>query len=428
MAKYNGTNKNKKIRAKAWNRANYHTNAFRDTAVGEPGEHVSVINFNFSEMRYYGKIDTEFDPVIVDTTRMARMGIAGPGHEKVHLILPPMKDMFDRFQRKFGQAVRLQKIPDDDPYLAAPTPFNTFVDPVREYRIYASNLMDTFNQEYLSDYQRSQTVKGMSDYIDHLIDYLTIMGSEFPITLTGWRKSKQSSLMSTGIAISISDLDCSIDAHKEEFLLDKNCVQFYLQTCKQFGFNASKQCPWIIVADILGAASKFYFANYGAGSTRGVFQNFYIKTYTLDLELLRPIIRKSYGEFVKENRLLKEIKVCRSNHDKLVYKNIFRTPINKREYNIEYDQYYWIPHYIQIRNMEDEFPYNEAGLVRITQKASEFEKLLDKSKAMSYINEQFRKKYRFAHGGFSYYKRRLEERQRQSENDTGRVSDDVSNY
>ena len=84
MAKYNGTNKNKKIRAKAWNRANYYTNAFRDTAIGESGEHVSVINFNFSEMRYYGKIDTEFDPVIVDTTRMARMGIAGPGHEKVH--------------------------------------------------------------------------------------------------------------------------------------------------------------------------------------------------------------------------------------------------------------------------------------------------------------------------------------------------------
>ena len=64
-----------------------------------------------------------------------------------------MKDMFDRFQRKFGQAVRLQKIKEDDPYLAAPTLHNTFVDPVREYRIYASNLMDVFNQEYLSDYQ-----------------------------------------------------------------------------------------------------------------------------------------------------------------------------------------------------------------------------------------------------------------------------------
>ena len=149
MAKYNGTNKIKKVRAKAWSRSNYHANAFKDTAINEPGEHVSVVNFNFSEMRYYGKIDHDADPVVVDTTKMARMGLAGAGHEKVHLILPPMKDMFDRFQRKFGQAVRLQKIPDDDPYLAAPTPHSTFVDPIREYRIYASNLMDVFNQEYL---------------------------------------------------------------------------------------------------------------------------------------------------------------------------------------------------------------------------------------------------------------------------------------
>ena len=43
---------------------------------------------------------------------------------------------------------------------------------------------------------------------------------------------------------------------------------------------------------------------------------------------------------------------------------------------------------------------------------SEFEKLLDKSKAMSYINEQFRKKHRFAHGGYLYYAKFFEERKR----------------
>ena len=58
---------------------------------------------------------------------------------------------------------------------------------------------------------------------------------------------------------------------------------------------------------------------------------------------------------------------------------------------------------------------------RIT-KASEFEKLLDKERAMGYINEQFRKKYRYAHGSYLYYKKRLEERQRQEDNDY------VSNY
>ena len=118
--------------------------------------------------------------------------------------------------------------------------------------------------------------------------------------------------------------------------------------------------------------------------------------------------------------------VCKSNHDKLIYKNIFRNPINRREYNNQYDLYYWIPQYVRIRNMEDEFPYKEPALIRITQKASEFEKLLDKEKAMGYINEQFRKKYRYADGSYQYYKKRLEGRQSQSE--TRRGSEDVSNY
>jgi len=83
--------------------------------------------------------------------------------------------------------------------------------------------------------------------------------------------------------------------------------------------------------------------------------------------------------------------------------------------------------YLNISEL-DEFPYNEPALVRITQKASEFEKLLDKEKAMGYINEQFRKKYRYADGSYNYYKKRLEERQKGSQSDIRRGSDNVSDY
>tara|TARA_B100000131_G_scaffold257478_1_gene252478 strand:- start:233 stop:1519 length:1287 start_codon:yes stop_codon:yes gene_type:complete len=428
MAKYKGKNDNKTLIFKTWNRANYHARAFDNTAIGKPGEHVSVVNFNFSEMRYYGKIDDEADPVVVDTTKMVNLGLAGDASAVVKLMLPPQRDMFERIQRKFAQAVRLQEIPEDDPYLAAPTPHNTFVDPIREYKIYTSNLMDVFNRDYLSDAQRINNIKSMADYIDHLVEYLTILGSEYPITLTGWRKSRQSSLLSTGMAVSISDLDCSVDADKEKFLFDKNCVQFYLQACKQYGWSVSKQCPWVLVSDIASRASEPYLGAYSIFKPRTFFRRFYKKTYTLDIDLLRPLIRKSYSDFVKANTLLKEIKVCTNNHDKLVYKNIFRTPINKRDYNNKYDLYFWIPQYIRIRNMEDEFPYNEPALVRITQKASEFEKLLDKEKAMGYINEQFRKKYRYADGSYNYYKKRLEERQKGSQSDIRRGSDNVSDY
>ena len=57
-------------------------------------------------------------------------------------------------------------------------------------------------------------------------------------------------------------------------------------------------------------------------------------------------------------------------------------------------------------------PYDEPSIERIIQKASQFEKLLDKEKAMSYINEQFRKKYKYAHGSYFYYAGRIKAKQR----------------
>ncbi len=426
MAKYKGKNNNRSTIAKVWNRAQYQSKAFVNSAINDTGEHVSIVNFNFSEMRYYGKIDTESDPVVVDSTKLIALANAGASPEKVNLILPPLKDMFERFQRKFIQAVRLQKIKEDDPYLATPTPYFTFVDPIREYRIYVSRVMDVFNQVFLAMPENEKKVATLSDYVNELMHYLTTMGSDFPITLTGWRKSKKSSLASTGFAISIADLDCSKDSDKEDFILNKNCTQFYYQACKQYGFSISKQCPWVIVADIDGAGSARYMAAHSIGSPRDFFQRFYKKTYTLDIELLKPLIRKSYTDYLRENTFYKEVNICKNDHDKLVYKNIFRSNINKKDYRNQYNIYYWIPYYIKIRNIEDEFPYDEPSIVRMTQKASEFEKILDKDKAMSYINEQFRKKYRYAEGSYQYYKKRLEERQRQR--DIRRGNDDISNY
>ena len=57
-------------------------------------------------------------------------------------------------------------------------------------------------------------------------------------------------------------------------------------------------------------------------------------------------------------------------------------------------------------------PYDEPSIVRIIQKASQFEKLLDKDNAMGYINEQFRKKYKYADGSYYYYAQRIKAKKR----------------
>ena len=101
------------------------------------------------------------------------------------LTLPPIKDMFERFQRKFVQAVRAQKISEDDPYLACPQIHNNFVDPIREYKIYVSEIMDAFNGVFLADPERQKNLFSVNDYVEQLMEFLRTMGSDYPITLTG---------------------------------------------------------------------------------------------------------------------------------------------------------------------------------------------------------------------------------------------------
>jgi len=425
VSKYKGRNDNATLIGQTHYRAQYKVKAFEDSALSQNGIHESVVDFNLSEKRYYGKIDDENDPVVVKSSSLISLQVAGGQGQDIKLAIPPMDKMFSDFQRKFVQAVRLQKIPDDDPYLASPQAHYAFVDPIREYKVYMSEVLDAFNQEWLTIEKNSRQVVNIEGYIKQFLLYQKMMGSEFPVTLTGWRKSKRSSALSTGMVLSISNLDCAVDSDKEVFLFNKNCVQFYLQACKQFGFSVSRNCPWLLYADLAGAGSSRFLSNAGVLSVRDFFTKNYTKTYTLDVELLRSLVRKSYSDFIKENVFFKRVNICSKDNNKLIYKNIFRNTINKLTYNENYDEYYWIPYYIKIRNIEDEMPYDEPAIVRIIQKASEFEKLLDTSSAMSYINEQFRKKYRYAHGGYLYYAKRAEERRNLSER---RDDEDVSNY
>lgn len=420
MTNYKGKNDNKSVIAKTHYRAKYSSQAFRESNIRGDGQHESIVDFNFSEMRYYGKIDDEADPVVVRPSLMKPLssggGLGGGAQQgTVKLLVPPLRDMFQYFQRKFSQAVRQGKISEDDPYLASPSIVNDFVDPIREYKVYLSSIMDAFNQEFLKEPARQNDIVKFPDYVRHLMDYLNMMGSDYPVTLTGWRKSRKSSIMSTGLAISISDLDCGVDSDKEEFILNKNCTKFYYQACKQYGFSVSKQCPWVIVGDLVSPGSAFAMRNHRIFGPRLFFQTYYTKTYTRDLELLMPFIRKSYLDFITINRYHKQVDICSKDVNKLIYKNIYKETITKEEYNQQYGIYYWIPYYIKIRNIEDEHPYDQPSITRITQKASEFEKLLDKDKAMGYINEQFRKKYRYADGSYLYYKKRMEGRQDQSD-------------
>lgn len=383
-------------------RAKYSTEVFKTAG----RRHPSITDFNFSERVYYGRIDIEDDPVIPNNSLLVPIvSDAKPGELKY--VFSFVKEMYNHFKSKFKQAALLGQIPDDDPFLSDIIVHTAFDNPISLYREHVSDIVRAFNEEYLGILDNAKSVMNFHDYNIHFLRFIKILGKNFPVTLTGFQKSKKSSIFTNGITISIADLDCGDDSLKDKFLLEKKCLSFYLNAAKQYGFAVMKNAPWILVADLMSVSTQLYLKKNGLSNIKTVFDRLYIKTYTLDLDILPSILQQGYSLFITNRKYEKDFTLCNnSTRSNNVYKETLNNNIINEKYNISY----WLPVYVDIRNFEENNIYTEAESYRIKQKAISFEKLLDKKKSIRYINEQFRIKHKFADGGVAYYAERQKKR------------------
>tara|TARA_R110002167_G_scaffold341351_1_gene549574 strand:+ start:45 stop:701 length:657 start_codon:yes stop_codon:yes gene_type:complete len=195
-----------------------------------------------------------------------------------------------------------------------------------------------------------------------------------------------SNIYTSGLAIAIADFDSDKDSLKEDLFLNNKTLEFYLNAAKQFGFSVSKDIPWLLVADLNSPALLLYLKEFDLSSVNEIFLNNYSLCYKKDVILLKRVIERGYKLFVNENRYKREIKLNDCNN---IYNNIiiYNNNINNNIYNNSF----YNKLYITMRNLEEYSAYTPAELGRIQQKSEIFEKKLDKSKALGYTNEQFRK-------------------------------------
>ncbi len=407
MSKYKGKNDNRTARKQYGYRAKYSSEAFKGTS-RKPGQrhHESVNDFNFSERVYYGRIDADDDPVIPNTKHLITVaGAAKP--PKLDLVMPFVKEMFTGLRSHFDRAITIGNIPGDDPYLSDVTIYGSYINPLDMYNQHIVELIDVYNKQYLIIPNKAGEVMEFNKYVEHFLRYCKILGRGFPVTLSSFQKSKKSNVFTNAITLSIADLDCSVDELKEEFFLEKPCVQFYLDVAKQYGFHVSKNAPWILIADLGSSATIAYLKKHGSSNARQAFDKYYTKTYLLDINLLSKALQIGYNNYVSFRQYEKEFEVCKN---KTKGRNNYRSTINNNILLSKYNMTYWIPIYNKIRNWEEDFPYNQAEEKRIQEKALSFQKLLDNKRSMRYINEQYRVKHKFAHGGISWWAKRIRDR------------------
>jgi len=398
MAKFKGKNSIKSTIGIAFERSKYNVEALPEVSFLDK----SVVNFNFAERTLYGRVDEGLNVVIPRQESLKT--IVSQETKTTVTLVNFVADAFSEFERTFERARNSGKIRTNDPYLSSPKVFNAYHNPKDLYETYFSKVMRQFEQTF-----RDETkIISARDYFDQFLQYINKVTPTFPITYTAWQRSKFSSVFTSGLAIDLAGLAIDNDELKENFINSEN-FDFYKNSCIKHGFSIVKNSPWVIISDLDSPASSVYHTSYGVSSVSQIFSENFLLTSELDIDYLKQNLFRSYNNFVNSFPYRKTFNIC--NNNKLITNNEYRYNINIYKFNSIFNNIYTIEYYNNIRYFEENTSFSISDRNNFSKNAKNLQKVFDISRAISYINEQYRSVYKSKPGGLNHVLKKLRTKQ-----------------
>jgi hypothetical protein len=314
-------------------------------------------------------------------------------------------DAFKEFEKTFERARNAHKIKQNDPYLSFPQAYNAYQDPKDLYEQYFLLIMEEFEQTFRD---RSR-IKSLQDYLNQFLAYINQITPTFPVTYTAWHRSIYSSIFTSGLAIDLAGLAIDNDELKENFINSEN-FDFYKNSCIKHGFSIVKNSPWVIVSDLDSPASSLYHRNYALSSVSEIFSENFLLASEFDIDYLKQNLFRSYNKFVNSFPYRKSFDIC---DNKLKLNNEYRYTININKFNNIFNNNYIIEYYNNIRYFEEDTSFSVADRNKFSKNAKNLQKTFDISRAIGYINEQYRSVYKSKPGGLNHVLKRLRAKQKE---------------
>jgi len=394
MARFNGKNDTNQTKNLMAQRNNYNYGAY---ARDEDGLDIKPItDFNFAERVYYGRVDPSLSPVYPDTQFIKAVPYVRQP-ETTPFLMDFVADMFATLSEKFFRSCKLGQIPQNDPFFTDLVAYNAYLDPADDYRDYITTVLDTFNNDYLFAENREKDVKTVEQYVNHLVKFSEQLGPTFPLTFSGFMLSTQSSIFSTGLAVTIADLPADNDEIKDDLFIRNTTFPLFLNFAKETGFSVNKNVPYMLVADLESPITKRYMARYLIGSTQSAFSTRYKQTYTSDFDKLFDNIITSYRVFVNKKNYVKTLKPC---NGKTISETSYKENINNNVISrLISNNNLFINLYINIRNIEEDKPLNDNELMTFKRDMNQYIERYGRDEVVRLIAEKFTSVRKFKDGG-----------------------------
>ena len=346
----------------------------------EEGTLATMKDFNLFENLLYGKVNPSYKCVEVKASSLVPVDSSG----KIYT-LPFVNAAFEEFQKEIKTAIINGKIRNSD-FLEGMEVKRSYLSPRTPYTLIISMLGSKF-LEYYTKTRRLNEIRDFKTFMSKYTDFILEAANSNTITFAAFMMSKNTSILSTGLALDLKIFDAGKDEEKMN-IIGAPYFQYYVDAATKFGFYIDKNYPARLVANLsspamaaiasengysISGAASYFNADYTICWREDIYilQNLAYQLYSY-IQARRPDI---YTTFVEGDFLF--TKVEQRQH--IVIADLFK----------EFPDEYWLDFYIRIRNQETKFKFDEASLNKMIKNAIDKKKRLDIQGTIDYINKVF---------------------------------------
>ena len=394
-----------------------------------PDDELVFFDHYYAENIHYGCLDTFSNVIVPKTQYLKSTGNSGRfGHQIFDVVL----DMFARVKINIRMKAAMQAIETDNADIIDLNIRRAYEDPNVGYDAYFNEIIRDYHKQIKNNTfgftQNLQTgalddinsITSFEQYVKYFFYFLQLNYQNTPITFGKWLLSNNSSIFSTGLAISIADIDINDDAGRAEFL-STNCFSYFKKICLNEGFYLLENTPWVMLANI---SSPAFYRNLNrplVSRTELLVDNvlYYNKIYNIEYNYIKNLLIESYNNFATENTIVYSYKIYgrKKTIPEIKVRQLYPT-------NDRYTDDFWIDFFIECKSLEENYLYKNS-LEEIKDYRKKIQKILDKDTSLSYINSIFREQYKKPPFAYRHLLKRYLQGEREEEIAEG-ITRDVS--
>jgi hypothetical protein len=303
-----------------------------------------------------------------------------------------VSEAFYRFVRCYQHACKCEAIKANSPYLRNLRAYKAYEPINAAHQKHQKLIYDGFVKYIVNTFNTNSTC-GFNTFVSLFSDYCKLVAPKIPITRVAYMKSNLSSTFNSGLAISVSDLDCGYDQEKIDQFIDDPAYELFMTCAIKHGFSIDKHIPWKLVADLQSPAMIDIMNERGTGNLQIFFNIAYNNAYKDDYTRLKRFLVDSYNSYARSRPKTSEpiFGTDSSGEYKPVrLRTKKRKPVKRSEVDEGYDETYWLEYYLMIRNLEENNQLTSHGIDELTQNIRSLSAVKSPEYLEKYVDDQFK--------------------------------------